>query len=690
MHNTTLLGITVALVILGSTSLAFASTDVIDSYEKITMNTVGKSDNTTIGFGAGDMFGYKITNMGDLDNNGADDFATIAFGATNNGISELGNGELLGNSYLTLMNTNGTVNSSHELSNCAAVDETRETRTFGESLDYLGEINGNPTLLISDYWFSKIHVLTINPTDYSHTCSQITVNGLSALGWPFSVAGTLEVDDNGDSVLDLIVGADNAAGSGTDLYVLDLDVDASFNIISTEQRIDDVLARFSDPKWDERVFENTVVAEIDGDDKTIDLVLGEPRAFIGDDSDTDYNGAMHVIFIDSSSYRINKVTTIEFSDLGVDINRATGSHFAIGLANMGDLNNDGVDDMAVGLEGASIGNTNSGAVTIMFLDNKGTLINLKMISNDNTAPYLLATSDLFGKGLEALNVDGSDLPKLAVSAHQDNTGATNAGAVYVMAFDSNELNAVSYDMTPTPIVLNPTFDNFFTVFSQFAYADDSTPKFGVVSLPFTSTITVVDDVLTVQTVNFDVSDDPTPTYCNDSTIDELIDSGNYTVFDNRDGSLGSQVKGTSGNDLMIASDNGDTLIGKSGNDCMIGGSGDDTLKGKKGNDEMYGNDGNDLIRGNMGDDIIYGNDGNDELHGGQDSDILNGGLGDDILRGKKGSDTLNGGEGNDNLFGGKDNDFLNGNEGDDTLNGRKGIDTCDGGTGTNTIKNCEL
>lgn len=693
MNNTALLGITFALVILGSTSFAFASTDVIESYEKIDMTTVGKSDGSTIGFGAGDNFGYKITNMGDLDNNGADDFATIAFGADGIGHNELNPSTqtLLGTSYLTLLHTNGTVKASHELSNCAADNnELRETRTFGESLDYLGEIDGNPTLLISDYWFDKIHVLTIDSTDYTHTCSEITVNGLSALGWPFSVAGTLEVDNVVDTIPDLIAGADNADGTGTDLYVLDLDMDAQSNFTVSEQKVDTSRITTSDSEWLKRYFENSVVADIDGDNTTIDVVIGEPRAFIGDDPDTSYNGAIHVLFIDSSSYRINKVTTIEFSDLGVDINRNNDAHFGIGLANMGDLNNDGVDDMAVGLEGASIGNTNSGAVTIMFLDDKGSLINLKMISNDITQPYPLGTSDLFGKGLESLDVDGSGLLELAVSAHQDNTGATNAGAVYVMTFDSNELNGLSYDMTPTPIALNPTFDNFFKVFSQFAYADDPTPKFGVVSLPFTSTITVVDDVLTVQTVNFDVSDDPTPTYCNDSTIDELIASGNYTVFDNRDGSLGSKVKGTNGNDLMIASDNGDTLIGKQGDDCMIGGSGDDTLKGKSGNDEMYGNDGNDLIRGNMGDDIIYGNSGNDELHGGQDSDIINGGLGDDILRGKKGSDTLNGGEGNDSLFGGKDNDSLYGNEGNDTLNGRKGIDACDGGTGTNTFKNCEL
>lgn len=494
-------------MLLGSAApLGFAETvtnGTLASYYKITSQDMGTLDGKTIGYGAGDMFGYKITNMGDLDGNGADDFATIAFGATNNGTSELGNGELLGNSYLTLLNADGTVNASHELSNCAAADETRETRTFGESIDYLGEINGNPTLLISDYWFSKIHILTINSTDYSHTCSNISVGGLAALGWPFVVAGTLEVDNNADIIPDLIAGVDNAGGTGTDLYVMDLDLDAGLDVTVTEQQINDSLILFSDPAWVKRYFENSVVADIDGDDTTIDLVLGEPRAFIGNDTRTDYNGAMHVAFIDKSSFLIEKVTTIEFTDLGVDINRATGSHFAIGLANMGDLDNDGVDDMAVGLEGASIGKTNSGAVTIMFLNADGSIKGISMISNEN-APYPLAKDDLFGKGLESIDVDSDGFPELVASAHQDNTGGTKAGAVYVLTFnqDDDSLTGLSYDMTPTPIVLNPAFDNYYTQilsFANYAYADESTPMFGVAPLPFTSTVTQVDDVLTLTT-----------------------------------------------------------------------------------------------------------------------------------------------------------------------------------------------
>ena len=695
MRKTVLLGITISMIILGSTSLGFAEINVIENYNKITSETKGTDDGKIIGFEgditvswtptetktSGDLFGYKSTNMGDLDGNGAEDFATIAFHAANTGINESGDGSLLGNAYLILMNTDSTVKESHELSNCAAAQEQRSTRTFGESLDYLGVINGDHTLLISDYWFSKIHVLSIDPVDYTHTCSSITVDGLDDLGWPLTVSGNVAVDGDLSSVPDLIVGASVWDGIdediryrdvvGMDLYRLDLEVDSSSKITATKQIIDNFLL---DELWALRLFENVVVADIDGNSLTTDLVLGEPRT--ADELFTDgrtTGDTIHVANIANNKNFLVKVTTIEFENLNIAVNQTDSPHFGIGLANMGDLNNDGVDDIAVGIEFLDIGADASGGVAIMLLNSDGTIKKMFLIAND-TAPYPLETRDDFGKGLEAIDVDGDGFAELVASAHQDDTGGTDAGAVYVLTFNQDTLNAVNYEMTPTPIVLNPTFDNYFTQIVNYAYADNPTPAFGLIPLPFTSTITHVDDVTTLQNIDFDVSEEPSdePTFCNDLTIEELISSGKYTVFDNRDGSLGNKVKGTHGNDLMIASDNGDKLIGYGGDDCMIGGLGNDKLDGRGGHDEIYGNEGNDSILGRTGNDILFGNAGNDRLVG------------------HKGNDIITGGAGNDKLYGGKNNDFLYGNQGNDSLVGEKGKDMCDGGIGTNKIKTCEL
>ena len=712
MHTTTLLGLTITLVILGSTSLAFAAItdDVIDNYSKITMNTYGLSDGSPIGFGAGDLFGYKSTNMGDLDGNGAEDFATIAFEADGTGHNELDPSTQvqLGTAYLVLMDSSGLVKESHKLSNCAADNnELRETRTFGENLDYLGVINGKPTLLISDYWFSTIHVLSIDTSDYSHTCSSFVVSGLDDLGWPFTVAGNVATDGDLTTVPDLIVGAsvdvvpnDGARyrdNVGIDLYRLDLTVDpTTFAITATKQIIDNSSVLSSDTIWDKRLFENVIVADIDGVSTTTDLVLGEPRIA----SNATFTGGVtkgntiHIANIDTSNHSIKTVTTIEFSNLEIALNQVNKKpNFGIGLANMGDLNGDGVEDIAVGLEFLDIQTDNSGGVSIMLLNADSSIKEIFLIAN-GLAPYVLSDSDYFGKGLEAIDIDNDGFPELVASAHEDDTGGVDAGAVYVLTLNEAKLNGLNYDMTPTPIVLNPTFDNFYTQVSSFvnyAYADDPKPAFGVIPLPFTSTITQ-NGVSTLQKIDFDVSNViEEPTYCDGLTIDELIASGNYNVIDNRDNSIQkTKIKGTNGNDLMLASDNGDHMMGKKGDDCLIGGSGDDTLKGNKGMDTIYGNGGNDTLRGGKNIDTIYGGEGNDKLFGGKDNDFLYGNEGDDILRGHKGSDKLYGGIGNDKLFAGKGNDFLYGNEGNDLHDGKKGKDTCEDVEGTNTFKRCEL
>ena len=146
---------------------------------------------------------------------------------------------------------------------------------------------------------------------------------------------------------------------------------------------------------------------------------------------------MHIAFINKSSFELNSVTTIAFENLGLDdINESGNVHFGVGLANMGDLNNDGIDDIAVGIEGADIENNESGAVAIMFLNADGTIKEMSLISNDTLdSEYVLESGGFFGKGLDSIDIDGDGFPELLASSHQDDTGGNDAGAVYVLTFD---------------------------------------------------------------------------------------------------------------------------------------------------------------------------------------------------------------------------------------------------------------
>jgi hypothetical protein len=67
-----------------------------------------------------------------------------------------------------------------------------------------------------------------------------------------------------------------------------------------------------------------------------------------------------------------------------------------------------------------------------------------------------------------------------------------------------------------------------------------------------------------------------------------------------------QVNGA--NDLMIGTDQADTIYGRKGADVLIG---------EGGTDSLFGNEGNDVLYGGAGNDMLFGCGGNDTLEGGR-------------------------------------------------------------------------
>ncbi|NKD86619.1 calcium-binding protein [Haematospirillum jordaniae] len=119
-----------------------------------------------------------------------------------------------------------------------------------------------------------------------------------------------------------------------------------------------------------------------------------------------------------------------------------------------------------------------------------------------------------------------------------------------------------------------------------------------------------------------------------------------------------EIRGGSGNDVLIGDAENNTLSGWSGDDILDGGDGGDYLLGWAGNDTIYGGGGDDGLHGHDGDDRLYGGAGNDRLDGFDGNDLLVGGDGDDHLDGWSGNDTLDGGRGADLLRGGDGADLF--------------------------------
>ncbi len=108
-------------------------------------------------------------------------------------------------------------------------------------------------------------------------------------------------------------------------------------------------------------------------------------------------------------------------------------------AALGDLNGDGIGDLAVGGQRHDDGGTDRGAVWILFLNPDGTVKSHQKIS-DTEGGFLgvLDNADSFGISVASLgDVDGDDVVDVAVGAFLDDDGGTNRGAVWVLFLNTD-------------------------------------------------------------------------------------------------------------------------------------------------------------------------------------------------------------------------------------------------------------
>ncbi len=160
--------------------------------------------------------------------------------------------------------------------------------------------------------------------------------------------------------------------------------------------------------------------------------------------------------------------------------------------------------------------------------------------------------------------------------------------------------------------------------------------------------------------------------------------------------LGSDVVGTTGDDVQAGTFRRETMIGLAGNDIFAGSAGADIIDGGAGADQVdysaslaavtvdlgigtgIGGDaeGDQFVAiesalGSAFGDNIIGTDGGDTLDGGSGgADRIDGGAGDDLIKGGDGEDTLLGGAGNDTIYAGARNDGSL----EDVIDGGNGVD----------------
>ena len=151
------------------------------------------------------------------------------------------------------------------------------------------------------------------------------------------------------------------------------------------------------------------VGDVDGDGVP-DLAVGAS----GDDSHAEDSGAAYLLFMnaDGTAKSAVKITGADVPSL------RAGDYFGAGVAGIGDLDGDGVPDLAVGADGDDAGGTDAGTVHVLFLDRSGAVISSTELS-PNTVPGLSAKQhEYFGFRVAGIgDLDGDGVPDMAVGRY---------------------------------------------------------------------------------------------------------------------------------------------------------------------------------------------------------------------------------------------------------------------------------
>jgi hypothetical protein len=255
-------------------------------------------------------------------------------------------------------------------------------------------------------------------------------NGNLDTGDQFGSAVASIGDLEGDGVTDLAVGAPYTDGGGTDrgaIWILFMNSDGR---VDTQQRIEEGSGNFDGNLDNDDRFGSAIASIGDlNEDAVIDLAVGAP----GDDDGGTNRGAVWILFLNAEG-KVRLYQKISDTAGGFGGKLSDGDQFGASVASIGDIDGDGIDDLAVGAPHTSDGGPDRGAVWILFMNRDGKVKSQQKIA-DGAGGFKgdLSDGDQFGSAVAGLgDLDGKDQSDIAVGAPGDDDGGTDKGAVWIL------------------------------------------------------------------------------------------------------------------------------------------------------------------------------------------------------------------------------------------------------------------